>query len=690
MKEYLFALLINVCLFESNYVLAQSYGWQKVLPGYVKALAPGPDGNHYAMAGKDLYRSEDGGKSWERIGTPIPSESFTGEDIDFRANGDLLVATGISVFSTSDEGETWTTPAHLLPPWNYADESPKDAVIIISASGAVFLGASYRDHVDAASAKNDIRAIGGGLYRSRDSGSTWDEVISASTASDFYQVTEDDVGRLYAGSEIGLFMSDDDGDSWKLSPDLGTNVTDNVAHSSGSLFAASARGRFRTDDRGQTWTELGSFDHHDGFLIVSYDGDLVSTKGGLIEFGADFGQLFRSSDDGATWEEMTTWTELRRWLSDFLIVGTLYQAPDDALLLATIYGLFREGRDAPVDYLEGFLLEADSLALIALYEALDGPDWRRNGRWFEGPAWSWEGVNIENNRVVLLDLRHNRVKGAIPSAIGQLTGLRHFSLDDNDITEIPPEIGRLNNLKSLGLQNNEIGEIPPEIGNLDSLTGLWLMRNQLLTVPAEIGQLSSLRGLDISYNRINSLPVWQGQLFNLTSLDLSNNHLRFIPAQIGQLHRLERLYLNDNPLYGRLPFFLTYLPNLEFLDLRDTRYCLPSDVAYKTWLSGIERASVDLPVCTDYHSTHIVPYIRNYPNPFPLSTQIDFVLIEDGPVTLRVFDMMGREIATLIDGPMPAGEHAVAFNAYGLAGGTYVYRLETQGNREARLLTLIK
>jgi hypothetical protein len=70
---------------------------------------------------------------------------------------------------------------------------------------------------------------------------------------------------------------------------------------------------------------------------------------------------------------------------------------------------------------------------------------------------------------------------------------------------------------------------------------------------------------------------------------------------------------------------------------------------------------------------------QNYPNPFNPSTTINFTLAEDSHVSLRVFDMLGREVATLANGEMKAGEvHNVLFDASKLSSGLYFYRLETR------------
>jgi hypothetical protein len=80
----------------------------------------------------------------------------------------------------------------------------------------------------------------------------------------------------------------------------------------------------------------------------------------------------------------------------------------------------------------------------------------------------------------------------------------------------------------------------------------------------------------------------------------------------------------------------------------------------------------------------------NYPNPFNPATVVGYALPSASDVRLAVYDLLGREVAVLVDGPRGAGTHAVRFNAEGLASGVYVYRLMAGGYRLARTMTLIR
>lgn len=82
---------------------------------------------------------------------------------------------------------------------------------------------------------------------------------------------------------------------------------------------------------------------------------------------------------------------------------------------------------------------------------------------------------------------------------------------------------------------------------------------------------------------------------------------------------------------------------------------------------------------------------QNYPNPFNPSTSIQFDLAQGSRVTLKVFNVLGEEVATLLnDAPLTAGTQIVTFDASGLASGVYLYRLDMQGLTQTRKMVLMK
>src|SRR5690606_22872506 len=70
---------------------------------------------------------------------------------------------------------------------------------------------------------------------------------------------------------------------------------------------------------------------------------------------------------------------------------------------------------------------------------------------------------------------------------------------------------------------------------------------------------------------------------------------------------------------------------------------------------------------------------QNYPNPFNPTTKIEFSLAADAKVNIKIFDVLGQEVNTLVNGNLPAGVHSYNFNASTLNSGVYFYTIEAKG-----------
>jgi len=79
-----------------------------------------------------------------------------------------------------------------------------------------------------------------------------------------------------------------------------------------------------------------------------------------------------------------------------------------------------------------------------------------------------------------------------------------------------------------------------------------------------------------------------------------------------------------------------------------------------------------------------------YPNPFNPSTIIPYKMATTAHANIRIYDMLGRQVAILVDEVIPAGEHNIRFDAGGLSSGVYIVRFETAGAQHIRKITLLK
>jgi ATP-dependent helicase YprA (DUF1998 family) len=81
---------------------------------------------------------------------------------------------------------------------------------------------------------------------------------------------------------------------------------------------------------------------------------------------------------------------------------------------------------------------------------------------------------------------------------------------------------------------------------------------------------------------------------------------------------------------------------------------------------------------------------QNYPNPFNPTTQIKYSIKENGLVSIRVFDVLGKEVAVLIKEEQPAGEHRVNFDGSNLSSGIYFYTITAKDFHQTKKMLLVK
>ena len=291
----------------------------------------------------------------------------------------------------------------------------------------------------------------------------------------------------------------------------------------------------------------------------------------------------------------------------------------------------------------------DRVALAALYNATDGPNWTHNDGWLtDAPLGEWHGVTVSDGRVVGLSLVRNNVTGAIPPELGYLARLEELDLAINALTgPIPPELGSLARLKKLVLTNdwysNNVltGPIPPELGSLARLEVLWLdsntgpgrdddasglsgpippelgslarlktlglVRNDLTgPIPLELGNLARLEELNLHHNDLSGpIPPELGGLASLEELNLDRNDLSgAIPPELGSLASLETLSLRDNDLTGPIPPELGNLASLEYLYISgNTGLCALSDPPLLAWLADVGATAFP---CDSYDRSALV------------------------------------------------------------------------------------
>jgi N-acetylneuraminic acid mutarotase len=103
---------------------------------------------------------------------------------------------------------------------------------------------------------------------------------------------------------------------------------------------------------------------------------------------------------------------------------------------------------------------------------------------------------------------------------------------------------------------------------------------------------------------------------------------------------------------------------------------------YTDVLTGIINTSTEIP--KEFSIS------QNYPNPFNPTTKINFALPKSGFVSLKIYDLLGREVATLVNEVKSAGQYTANFNASQFTSGVYFYKIESNGFSQVKKMMLIK
>ncbi len=110
--------------------------------------------------------------------------------------------------------------------------------------------------------------------------------------------------------------------------------------------------------------------------------------------------------------------------------------------------------------------------------------------------------------------------------------------------------------------------------------------------------------------------------------------------------------------------------------------------------AGFWAQAIDFVTSVEEISTGVIPrefrLEQNYPNPFNPATTIQFALPKQSKVTLKLYDLLGREISTLVNEELQVGKYKFTFEANDLPSGIYFYQLRTEGFVDTKKLTLLK
>lgn len=723
-KIFLFFFLVTNLLF-NPIVLAQD-AWVPldhgggIYNGKVNALAVDSEETLYAATWDGIYRSIDGAKSWVYIGY----KNLNIWDILVTDKNEIFAAMDNAIFYSSNKGDSWTN--RNIPSSKGAQAltmSPDGRIFAATINGPFVFNPT--DSIWQAYSASDaiIREYGtrrvavdsegtiysatgldqeiGGLYRSDDSGNTWQDVTPPSGTSIVRAINVESKGRLWAGTGNGLYFSDDKGNSWEIVSALRpSNMISIEFAPDGSVYASTSDRRlFGSDNKGEGWKLVAN----------QYVFD--------IAFLAD-GNIFLATKKGVSYSEDNglSWIEENFPMNNSFVYDVAFDA-DGRLYAASSVGLY-----SSTD--EGYSF---SLELID----------------FGGKDIDAHTILITENDDVFVSTHSNDIfsktegndnwqNASVPGTIMNITkhpsgvlfagtwGNGVFRSDDRgqswQESTLPSNLYVRSQLATengdlfVGAKDNDGNFIGYYFSSDAGKT--WTRKvfegyyghGQLIIAMLQNfnNDLIFSTGMGIYRSACNG-DNWDGVFERVFSAPSSNHSLVsvecFAKAPDDQIFagtvRDGILQSDEGSTWRFIPSIGLYNKRVVSITISQSGHLFASTISSDgSGYNGILRSEEKI-ITTSVTTKpeNLPPHFtleQNYPNPFNPGTSISYSLFKVAHVDLTVFDHLGRTVQVLVNESKPAGTHKVYFNGDGLATGIYYYRLHVDNYSQTRKFFLLK
>jgi len=495
-----------------------------------------------------------------------------------------------------------------------------------------------------------------GVYKSTDNGTTWNPVNSGLASNSVNCFTVADT-TIYSGTwnnlypedlAGGLYFSSNDGLSWIADTvGLGDNAVTALAVCGTNIFAGTPwnprtrqqGGVYLSTNRGASWTLVSSswpVPDTSTFIGVSAFCFSYNATGDTTLFAATSGAgVFLSTNNGATWNGVDP------SLGNIPVIT--FAVYNDNILAGTVYGGQRHH---------------------ALYLSTN------NGN-------NWSSVSSELPLDTSISVRALAIStnGSGGTNIFAGTDVGVYLSSDNGANWIALTSGLPSNTPIYAL-----AIVPTTQGDTNlfaaSYYGVWTHPFSKSVATIALSQYS----LGFGPYQSNTLRITNSSQVPLV-IDSEYTETKWFT--IGSVHAT----INEGDTIS-LP--VSFEPDTLHQEFSDTLYIL-SNSFYPITKVPLNGHRVNTAV------SQIAPNVpdnyglsQNYPNPFNPTTVISYQLAKNGFVTLRVYDMLGREVATLVNAWKNSGKYNISFNGQNLASGVYFYRLHAGTYNQTKKLTLLK
>ncbi len=641
-----------------------------------------------------LFFSKDFGTTWQS--EPVDPAFGIIYSLTQRANGDLVAIAANGILGSSDGGTSWNQLYQVFDLNNYANciicESPIDS--------SLFYGANYT------------------FYRSMDGGRSWSDVWNGNFIR-CYAI--DDSGYIYlAADSVGLLRSIDNGLTFKkfsINYSLDNEMVEKILPDHfgglylkiyGPTYAILHNGNAKSTEIQFGWTNLPLAVIPNGDLIYKADnciglysrstgeGTIVSCPSFVIDQFAQKAVVYnnvwitsfsslgldRSMDGGHTWTDINNGLGNQQCLS-LLITN------DEKIYAGTFGWAFWGGLYLSSDTGRDWT-DQNPLNYHAYFRAIDK---MKNGNIIAGGSYGEFFYNSSNgdwtrsDSVSLTYSQYVSHDGTI--YVGDIYNGIYVSTD-NGQTWVRSNNG-LSNWYFFGFGEGNTGRIfaaawPERTYYSDDHGKSWnLVPDPLLSNTMahdfKFKDDTLFAGIDdgvaISTDNGISWSLLPGIYGTVTKMAIAPNG-EILASLLGQ-----GVYSSTDDGRDWTPFNkgLTNLFVRNFAFDKFNRLFAATD-------SGI--FVVDMSSESSDSIAYTFYLVQNYPNPFNPSTIISYHLLASSVVSLKVYDVLGREVETLVNERQNSGSHSVIFNACNLPSGVYFYRLQAGAFTQTKKMILMK
>ncbi len=658
-------------------------------------------GTMYAATTNGIYASEDDGTSWRELEATALFERTL--DIVLAPGNRVFVTTDQGVYLTEDDGLTWERKQQGIPADLFVQE-------LVQTENATLIGST----------------VAGGLYKTSDFGATW---VEANTGiSDLYirSLYADESGNLWAGTRFGLvYRSQDQGDSWtEIGNGLASlDIRALVETTDGMVAGASTGdeegvvgGIYRYNESNSNWEKQDIFDSSaeirslhtlkNGELIAGTSGrsvyrsenggnnwlpyemgmsntnvwGLFPTRDGRMYVASYKAGFNRSSDNGQSWETLT-FSPNQESLYDFT------DAPNGDLYVATNqYNVYRSQDDGLTWDLVAEDLLTPHITTTASGTVLLGGSGKIYRSVDSGDSWQTIRLPTEPQESPLTtDVLEFEIAedGTIYTAIHDYGVF--ISHDDGQTWEMSDNEG-LGERNIISFGRTTGGKL------LLSFSSRWFESPAFADMEYDAGIMISEDDGD-TWTLLPEVPEPGVKIiFEFTSAVVTEDVYAVYNYPDGNGEWIPRgyKYSMDQGVWEELPFASNELGYFAF-DAEGYLYSgTHGDGVFRSQeiialpFSAVSNEEIAGRVDTDFVLE------QNYPNPFATSTTIRYKIPKAAPVSVVVYDLLGREVMTLQSGTQPAGNHELQFEAAHLPTGIYYYQLDTSEQRITRSMILVK